>query len=528
MAAPRLSVVLVVGAVLLATGGAAYYFFAVFSSDERLRVAREQVATWEERWQQARTCLLGKAPLAATFADAITGREITPDSASEALGDCSGELGKLTRPEGNNTGMDGVEAAWLLIEQHAIAAAKSYVMHLQAPDRERGFFAALEALALARGELRRQVELSPEDGAMGPAPRQPAFAPLALEGQALTELLTHPEGAAQVGGAVAGERALAVTVQRSGTGGITVAGKPVKPGVVVAYPELTWGAAAGASLLTGPLAADGSISPAVVAIKGGAKDRSVHPRVALGEGAARAVLYDGDEGLQAAISTDGGATWKSQLITVEGGFIAPSNAAVADVTWSALAAPGAEPASAAGAAREPAPSTLASWLRVDAATLPALAAPVTVPVDALLRSCPAPTAPWLLVRGEGDLAVLRMDAPAAASEKLPEHLTTILDCDDDAVLLGGERGPLWACRAGECQRFPWLTASGLGAVVAGRPMAISLRRDLAAVMTDDASAPPALLRVPEGAALYGLYALAGAPYLVIKNAKGELSGALLK
>ncbi len=537
MAAPRLSVVLVVGAVLLATGGAAYYFFAIFSADEQLRVAREQVDTWEERWQRARGCLLGETPLAATFADAITAREITPESASDALGDCSSELGKLTRPEGNNTGMDGVEAAWVHIDRRAIETAKGYVAHLQLGARERSFFAALEALAQARAELRRQVKRAPEEGELGPPPRELAFAPLTLDGAPLTALMAQPSGEALIGKAFAGERSLVVRLQRGATGAggggpVLVEGTSMPAVMTPAYPELGWGALAGETLLVGALGATGELTESVTAAKSTSGEALVAV-AALGAGPARAVLYYDREGLKAAISANAGATWKTKLVTPTRSYVPPTNAAHADLTWSARV-PAAVVAGAAAAAgdetSEAGEVTEASWLRIRAETLPELGAPVTVRVARLLNTCPAPSAPWLLAGDEGgELSVLRMDAPAAAMKGIEARIDGFIDCDDEAVLLGSAAGgPMWSCRAGQCRRFPWLTSTGIGSVVGGKIFALTRRGKVAAVLTDDAAVAPQIVRMPEDVELYGLYALGGAPYLVIKRPTGELAGAMLK
>ena len=65
-------------------------------------------------------------------------------------------------------------------------------------------------------------------------------------------------------------------------------------------------------------------------------------------------------------------------------------------------------------------------------------------------------------------------------------------------------------------------------MVGGKIFALTRRGKVAAVLTDDAAVAPQIVRMPEDVELYGLYALGGAPYLVIKRPTGELAGAMLK
>lgn len=543
MAAPRISVVLVVAGVLAAAGGGAYYFFAVFSADERLRGARAQVETWEERWQEARRCVLGKAPLAAKLDDAIAGRALVVGSgeAAGALADCSRPISRLTRPEGNNTGMDVVEEAWHAVEAHAVTVAKSYVNHLQAPDEDETFSAALEQLVSARAALRQSVELPAEDGAMGPAPRELPVAPLAVGGEALTELLVTPAGGELSGRAAIGERWLTARVRRGeGAAAFTIEARPVKPDVVAAVPDATWGATAAfetkgekltIKLSAGALDAEGGVAAPVVA----ASAPSLVVGAVVGSSAHRAIVYV-DAGVRAAVSKDGGASWKSSVLADSSDVnIFPSGLGYADVIWKKeLAA--AKPAAATGdeAGDEDAGElddeglgahSEVSWQRIEAAKLPLLGAPVTVPQAVLLRACAAASAPWALLGQGEEIALVRMDDLSTRIRVPNEDLLEVVGCDDTAVLLSAGTGVLWTCRKGACTPFPWRRLDGLGAVVAGKAMYVAARGRLLAVLT--AEDAPRLVRLPEGAQLHALVALDGNPYLVIEQKNGAMAAAPL-
>lgn len=547
MASPRLSVVLVVAGVLAATAGGAYYFFAVFTTDERVREARVQVEKWEESWQEARRCVLGRAPLAATIDDAFTGRELIlnstegGDEENKELADCARLLGRLTRPEGNNTGIERVEEAWQALEQHAVDVARRYVTHLQEPFEDQTFAAALQQLTAARAELRRLVKLGAQDGEMGPAPRELQLAPLAQGGEALTELIVAPAGAQLAGRAAIGERWLAVRMRRGeGAAAFAIEAHPVKPDVVAAVPEATWGAAAAfenkgeklsIKLVAGALDGEGAVT-APVAV---ASAPSLIVGAALGSGPARAVLYV-DGAVRAAVSKDAGASWKSSLLADSSDVnIFPGAAGHADVIWKKQVVPAAAAAAADdegdGELEEPSARELdarseVSWQRVSAAGLPALGAPQTLPAATLLGSCPAATAPWALVSQEGKLAIVRMDAPAEPIRVPASGSIAMLGCDDTTALLAEDQGrTLWTCSKGECRTFPWRGVEGIGAVIGGKAMYVAARRQLLAVLTADAN--PRLVRLPAGAALHALVELDGAPYLVLKQKAGALAAAPL-
>lgn len=540
MPGPRISVVLVVGGVILASAVGAYYFFAVFSKQELLKQARTQVETWEKHWQEARQCMIGKQPLADTFAHSLLARELSMGNAQEALADCTKPMGQLTRPPGNNTGMDGVEEAWQAVDKLAIEAAQAYVIHLREPLNDGKLPAAMEALAGARASLRRQVKLSPEDTAMGPAPHALAMQPLEVQGQPLTELVLLPSTEGLLGFARAGERGHMVRLRRVDSAVKVVEAKASALEVSPVLPELSWGAgeeregagdADKVEILAGPLDGEGRVALATAKVV--AKGVGLAARAAVGASLARAVVYVDETRTHVALSQDGGATWKSQVL-------APTRDAVqvlfgegyADVIWGA-------------SHEEGAPSSQVSWTRLEAARLPALPeakAAVTLPNAIQRHVCPARVAPWALLRtstapaaptaaGEdedeaegGDLKpfLVHLRDPQKSIALEDEEISEIVDCDDEAALLANtHEHALWMCKkSGECKRLPWRARSGLGVIVAGVPLVVTSEHQLAALLPQEGA--PRFVKLPEGTALHGLYALDGEPYLAVRKQSGEL------
>lgn len=538
MPGPRISVVLVVGGVVLAAAAGAYYFFAVFSKEELLRQARAQVETWEAHWKEARTCMLGERPLADTFAHSLLARELSMGTTQEAIGDCTRPMGQLTRPPGNNTGMDGVEEAWQTVDKLAIEAAQAYVIHLREPLNDGKLPAAMEALASARAALRRQVKLSAEDTAMGPAPHALAMQPLEVQGQPLTELVLLPSAEGLLGFGRAGERGHIVRLRRVDAAVKVVEAKASALEVSPVLPELSWGAgeeregagdADKVEILAGPLDGEGRVALATGKVV--AKGVGLTARASVGAGPARAVVYLDETRTHVALSQDGGATWKSQVL-------APTRDAVqvlfgegyADVIWGV-------------SHEEGATRSQVSWVRLEAARLPALPdekAAVTIPNAVQRHVCPARVAPWALLRtsgataptGEGEeedeeggdmkpfLVHLRDPQKSIALED--EEISEIIDCDDDTALLANtHEHALWMCKkTGECKRLPWRARSGLGVIVSGVPLVVTSEHQLAALLPQEGA--PSFVKLPEGSVVHGLYALDGQPYLAVRKQSGEL------
>jgi hypothetical protein len=516
-----MSVVVVVGGILLAAAAGAYYFFAVFSKDEKLRGARAQVETWEARWQETRQCMLGEAPLADTFANALLARELSLGSSREAIGDCTKLIGQLTRPPGNNTGIDGVERAWQSIDKLAIEAAQAYVLHLREPRADGKLPAAMNALAAARVELRRQVKLSPDDGAMGPAPHPLAVQPLEVDGQALTELRFFPAVEGLLGFGKAGERGYVVRIRRDGAA-MKVEAKPALE-VSPVLPELTWAAGVEGDgeleqveILAGPLDGEGKVALET----GKLVDKSTRLSVlaAVGAGPARAIVYFNADSTVVAVSKDGGARWKSQEMAESQRPLTQvfAGEGYADVVWAKIPL-------------DERSLPHVSWVRVDAARLPAVPSDqeaVTIS-DAVPRDfCQAKAAPWALLRTSSQeegtkknfLVYLRDPQEQIAVEW---DINDIISCDDEvALLVDSYARTLWMCeRTGECTQLPWRTSYTYAGIADGA-LLVTSRDQLAALLPPEG--PPRFVQLPEGTSMEGVYSLDGVAHLMVKKPGGEL------
>ncbi|MBK7537686.1 MAG: hypothetical protein IPI49_20390 [Myxococcales bacterium] len=517
MATPRRSVVLVVLGVLAAATAGASYFFFVFTRDEDLREAQAQVRGWEERWLEARACLFGQPPLAAEVSDAILTHELTNGQLGDAEVDCSRQVGRLVRPEGNASQLDAVEAAWKQLEDAGTRVAKRYVAYRGAPGELGPLVEALHHLRKVRSTLRRVVELSMEDAPMGPALHELAITPLVLDGQPVTELVGAGAGPHLIGRMAVGERWVMGTLRQRGAQ-LEVTASPVAADVVRSAPDGTWGISA----VFDPAKAD------LMRLSAGALDAggrltatqelassppSLLPAAALGQGVERAALYvtsnEKESALHVSQSSDAGKTWRKLTLPWVSGNVFADGEGSADAVF-----------------QQAAPHAL-HWQRVQAASLPTLPSPRPWPGATLVAACPAPAAPWVLASVDDELYLARMDRPEAPVPVSDGALSSILDCDDRGVLLasdGGER--LVGCVELTCEPFALHPGAGVGLVVAGTPRFATARHSLLAVFAPTGA--PQFVRLPAGAALYGAYALDGQPLLVVKRESGALWAGVLR
>lgn len=543
MASPRFSVIAVVGGVLVAAAAGAYYFFAVFSADEQLSVARTQVEAWEKEWAQMRTCVLGSQPMADTFEDAIALRELSAGSAEAALGDCSKAIGKLLRPEGNATGLDGVERAWAKMEQLASTLAQRYVNRLtearasKAEERGETFAATLEQMAKVRAELRRQVKLPEADAAMGPAVASLQAAPLLVGGEPLIRLDVQAvtAGGELLGVGATGGRSSVLKIAKSGAA-VAIDAKPVGSETITPLPGaaetagVTWGVMIEEgdseeqpdSLFAGALDGQGEVD---LSGKPALTGSMMEVNGVLGEGPERAVVVRQGEKVLLAESHDGGASWKrSELGTSNMHRIAGEG--FLDLLWTAP--PKGE---------VPGPTM---WRRLKPG---APAATTAITGAELHTTCPAPGGPWALFTDPEDAgmgwSVVRLDAskPAGATLPLGELSPKALQeggrayrfvaCDDRGAVLDAFGASLWSCRAdrSECSELPAQLRADRTAVVGGAAIVATSRHQLVAVFGEDQ--PPRFARLPPETELRSLRALGGAPLLVLQRKDGALLAALL-
>lgn len=503
MTTPRRSVVLVVLGVVGASVAGAYYFFFVFTRDETLREARLQVTTWEERWQAARACLLGTAPLAADLQEALVLVELVGARGARA---CARELGKLTRPEGNASHQPEVEEAWAQLEAHVIDAAKVYVEQQRSTER---FAEALHRVRKARSTLRRLVELPMEDAPMGPAPRPVLVAPLALEGKPVTELVVNRAGASLGGRLVAGGRWHVGQVTRAGTG-LAVTAAPASAEVVAAAPIPGWGLRAvfderdarRVRLMTGAIDGQGELVAPVELATG----QALLPAAALGHDLHRAALHVTSvepAAVHVSRSIDGGKTWRTESTPWAHGNILSDGAGAADVVY------------------QSAPEPAVVWQRVSAAATPDREA-VRVEGATLLATCATNVAPWVLSSDSADERSLRrLDAPERAIP-VPEGASSILACDERAALLGEESGQVVGCTAEACTGALGALGDGFAVVSGGAPWLVRARGSLLAARTHHG---PRVARLPESSKLVGAYDLAGELWLIAQRTTGDLFAA---
>lgn len=235
-------VVLIFAAVAAVAGGAGYYFFQIHQPAQRLEDARAEIAVWEARYQEARGCLLGKTPASAKTSEALAIREMDPDPWDR--GRCTPVVGKLSRGEANDTGVDAVEAAWAELDRAAQQAALAFAKHVGttttlANDPLPG---ALDALDAARGKLRAAAEL-PASAQAGAALPVAEIVPLVDGTEPVIDLdIAAPPSAH---GAVAFGKTAARQVQIVlPVGGAPQVGR-VGPGAMRGVPDTSWGADAG-------------------------------------------------------------------------------------------------------------------------------------------------------------------------------------------------------------------------------------------------------------------------------------------
>lgn len=504
MTTPRRSVVLVVLGVLGASVAGAYYFFFVFTRDEALHEARAQVSAWDERWQAARACLLGSVPLAADLHEALVLSELV---GARGARDCARDMGKLTRPEGNASHQPEVEEAWAQLEVQVIAAAQVYVQARRSPER---FAEALHRVRKARSTLRRLVELPMEDAPMGPAPRPVVTTPLTLAGKPVSELVVNRAGQELLGRLVVEERWHQGRVARAGAG-LEVTAVPVSPEVVASGVAPTWGLravfderdASRVRLFAGALDGQGElVAPTELAAAPG-----LLPAAALGAELERIALHvtsTEPAALHRSRSSDGGKSWRTESTPWAQGYVLPDAAGAADVVYQSAA------------------ESSVVWQRV------AVAAPEGEPVRvagvALLATCATGAAPWVLLsesEGVGARVLRRLDLPAQAVPA-PDTASSILACDDKAVLLGADSGEAVGCTATACAGALGVHGDGFAVVSGGVPQLVRAQGPLLAALSPSG---PRVARLPAGVELVGAHALGGELWLIAQGAGGALVAA---
>jgi len=170
--------------VALLVGGGAFYFFGVVRAKQEKGGARDEVEAWEKRWLEARTCLVGEAPLASKPGQALAIREMGPVQERA----CTPLVGKLSRGEAPSTGNPEIESAWTDIDKAAAKLGSAYGRHISStPGAHDPLPDALDAFEEQRAKLRAAVDL-PAPEPLGPPLPTAELIPLADGGDPVTKL----------------------------------------------------------------------------------------------------------------------------------------------------------------------------------------------------------------------------------------------------------------------------------------------------------------------------------------------------
>lgn len=236
----RARVVLVLLIVAAVAGGAIYYFFGIYRPSQDLKNARDEIAGWEKRFQEARECLLGKTPGSAKTSEALAIREMSRDPWERSR--CTPLISKLTRGEGDDTGIPAIETAWNDLDKTALKAASAFARHVSESTtlEHDPLPEALDALDAARNKLRAAAALK-ETQAAGKELTPAQALPIADGGDKLTSLTVAAIPSAH-GLILFGQRGDHADVQVVLAAGAAPKVMRVGQGSVRSVPDMTWGA----------------------------------------------------------------------------------------------------------------------------------------------------------------------------------------------------------------------------------------------------------------------------------------------
>jgi hypothetical protein len=250
-------------------GGGLFWFFKIHRPAQVKKGAQDEIASWEERWNDTRACLLGKTPRSSKTSEALAIHEMLPDPWDRQK--CTPLVAKLTRGDAPDTGLAPVEDAWVELDHAAAKAAEAFAMHVVASTTlaTDPLPAALDNLDAARAKLRSAAELPATEQAGKPLVVAQVI-PLLDGTKQITQLdITNPPSAHGLvaTGATEENREVRVVFTAGGTPQIARLGA----GAMRALPDGSWGAAFGdAETRIGAFDADGAMpSPATVKIAEG-------------------------------------------------------------------------------------------------------------------------------------------------------------------------------------------------------------------------------------------------------------------
>lgn len=278
----RARVLIVLLVVALVGGGAIFYFFKIYRPAQDLKAAREELESWEKRYQEARACLLGKTPGSSKTSEALAIREMAPPPSDPwDRKSCTPLMSKLSRGHGEDTGLPAVEQAWTELDKAATKAALAFARHVsESTTLEKDPLpAALDELDVARNKLRASAKL-PEAAAAGtPLPVAQSL-PIGDGKDTLTSLVVDAIPSAH--GLVLFGKTDSRMVQVVLGPGVAPRAMAVGPGSIRAVPDMTWGATASATeVRAGALDAEGAMAtpttlpmagPTIAAVAGTLQD----------------------------------------------------------------------------------------------------------------------------------------------------------------------------------------------------------------------------------------------------------------
>ncbi len=186
---------LIFGAVAVVLGGGLFYFFKIYQPKQQQGAAQTEVLAWEDRWNEARACLLGKQPASSSSRESLAVREMQPDPWERKT--CTQLIGKLSRGVAEDTGLMKVEHAWMTIDRAAGKFANAFAMHADPfgdsamkAEKESALGAAFESLDAAHAELRTATGLDAAATAQLPALPAAELIPLKDGAERVKELVS--------------------------------------------------------------------------------------------------------------------------------------------------------------------------------------------------------------------------------------------------------------------------------------------------------------------------------------------------
>jgi hypothetical protein len=314
MLSERVRVIAIFVALIVTAIGGGYYFFKVYQPGQIRDEARAEIAQWEQRFETARTCLLGARPASSVTAEALAIREMAPDPWDGRS--CTPLIGKLTRGDAPRTQLDAVEAAWTELDAAAIKAARAFGTHVEGSTMNDPLPEALDALDAARKKLRRAADLPEktehEGNALAPAQLVPVMdgnAPVTELRHADTDSPPSAHGIVLFG--TAGNREVQINLIASATPQVG----SVVAGTIRALPDPSWGALAGdAEVSIGGVSRDGAMPSPIQLPLVGAQDVTV--AAAAGTLASGVVAYGSSNEIVIAHVREGAVTAEPPIRSV--------------------------------------------------------------------------------------------------------------------------------------------------------------------------------------------------------------------